>query len=478
MLKRILVVGGLLVLLAAPLLAGWRYGVIAGGLVALPALLLLVMLLALRRLGASPQSAGSPMSAPAEHGAPPTRVPDVPVPPAPAGGSGGGPQVAAPPPATAARETLHRKLARVRPPKPPPGPEQETAPAPPPFGVPPEVAGSPVPPSAGTPAPADAASPVSGPGDYTRMIYVPPAAAPAPEVASTAAPLRQATSPVAPMPVTDRVHFSVTAPPALVGGSVAELSIWAHLDGQRAEVLRRAAEQFAGGFRVETKGPLRVEQGTVLTVRLRVEGITVRPREDTIAWEGEIGRAAFLLDVPPDARPGAHSALATVHIGGVRVLRLDFTIAVAAAVAETGARPVDVRQSRVRRAFASYAHQDRDAVLARIQGIQKGAPDLDVFLDVLSLRSGDRWQERLRDEILRRDILYLFWSRAASSSTWVEWEWRCALRERGIYFIDPVPLAAPDQVPPPPELGGTLHFNDWVLAFMAGARADAPIATT
>ncbi len=38
--------------------------------------------------------------------------------------------------------------------------------------------------------------------------------------------------------------------------------------------------------------------------------------------------------------------------------------------------------------------------------------------------------------------------------------------ERGLEFIDPVPLVSPDKVKPPPELAGQLHFNDWVLAYM------------
>ena len=54
-----------------------------------------------------------------------------------------------------------------------------------------------------------------------------------------------------------------------------------------------------------------------------------------------------------------------------------------------------VREQRLRTAFASYASQDRDAVLARVQGIQKALPSLDVFLDVASLRSGQRWKEQL-----------------------------------------------------------------------------------
>jgi len=86
-------------------------------------------------------------------------------------------------------------------------------------------------------------------------------------------------------------------------------------------------------------------------------------------------------------------------------------------------------------------------------------------MDVLSLRSGENWEERLWDVIPKSDIFYLFWSLNAKQSEWVEKEWRCALRTRGLEFIDPVPLVSPEQVPPPSELS-SIHFSDPLLAHM------------
>ena len=113
-------------------------------------------------------------------------------------------------------------------------------------------------------------------------------------------------------------------------------------------------------------------------------------------------------------------------------------------------------------AFASYATEDRDDVLARIQGMQQVARHLEIFFDVVSLRSGNRWEERLKSEILERDVLYLFWSRAARASRWVDKEWRTAYRARGLDGVEPVPLEPPDVSPPPPELS-SLHFGDSTL---------------
>jgi hypothetical protein len=102
--------------------------------------------------------------------------------------------------------------------------------------------------------------------------------------------------------------------------------------------------------------------------------------------------------------------------------------------------------------------------------MKKIAPNLDVFVDVMSLRSGDIWADKLREAILKVDVFYLFWCGHALQSSWVEKEWRCAYEARGLSFIDPVPLESPEFAPPPPELSSK-HFNDPVLALMRHARS-------
>lgn len=83
-------------------------------------------------------------------------------------------------------------------------------------------------------------------------------------------------------------------------------------------------------------------------------------------------------------------------------------------------------------------------------------------MDVVSFRSGERWEQRLESEIVSRDVLYLFWSQAATQSPWVDREWRIAYKAKGLEGIDPVPLDPPETAPPPPELAA-LHFNEWTL---------------
>jgi hypothetical protein len=101
--------------------------------------------------------------------------------------------------------------------------------------------------------------------------------------------------------------------------------------------------------------------------------------------------------------------------------------------------------------------------MARIQGIQKAAPALRVFVDVMNLRSGDNWERKLNEAITESDVFYLFWCRHAKKSEWVQKEWRYAYQSRGIDFIDPVPLESPVLAPPPPELSKK-HFNEPILS--------------
>jgi hypothetical protein len=112
-------------------------------------------------------------------------------------------------------------------------------------------------------------------------------------------------------------------------------------------------------------------------------------------------------------------------------------------------------------------------VLNRVQGIEVAYKGLDVFVDIINLRSGQDWERELADRISNSDVFYLFWCRHAMHSEWVAKEWQSALAAKGREFIDPVPLETPDVAPPPPELAAK-HFNDPLLAFIAAAGGGHP----
>lgn len=71
--------------------------------------------------------------------------------------------------------------------------------------------------------------------------------------------------------------------------------------------------------------------------------------------------------------------------------------------------------------------------------MRKARPDIDIFFDVDSLRSGDDWEQALWREIDKRDVLFLCWSEYARESKWVDAEWRYAYKSKGPEYIEPVP---------------------------------------
>jgi hypothetical protein len=261
----------------------------------------------------------------------------------------------------------------------------------------------------------------------------------------------------------DRLHFTLTAPAWAVPGSTVAVSVWGHLELQRDLILKRALQQYSkDAVLAFSKGPVPIRRGAVISVRLVIPGALVEDPEDSVLWVGEIGSANFLVTIPAESRGPTLPGSALIYFDGLTVAKLQFVLSVGPAVRDS---LIQVPQVYIRRAFASYASADRDEVLARLQGIQKAAPGLNVFFDLVSLRSGQSWERELEKVIYASDIFYLFWSANARQSRHVESEWRIALGTGRAGFIDPVPLQPPEEAPPPLELAG-LHFNDWMLAFM------------
>jgi hypothetical protein len=276
---------------------------------------------------------------------------------------------------------------------------------------------------------------------------------------------------LAPIAVTDRVHFSVAAPCEVQVGSSFLVELWAHLESQRAEVIERVQQ---ANPRVEPQvrsvGPIPVTRGTILIAAVEIEGFEIPEHQETILWEGDIGSASFAVTVPTGIPEGQRAGHVTMFKDGARLARVVFVITVGA---RTDYAPAPQWELRYRTAFASYASEDREAVLMRVQGINIGAPDMNIFVDVVSLRPGQDWEKELWTRIPENDVFFLFWSKHAAESEWVAREWKCALATRGTDFIAPVMLAPPDVAPPPAELS-RLHFNDsWLAYISASARSDS-----
>ncbi len=255
----------------------------------------------------------------------------------------------------------------------------------------------------------------------------------------------------------DQVQFSAIAPQTAVKGEYTLVQLFMY-----EQVFRSAVEealQMADGPMQEKKtGLYLVKDNTRVKVVLTSPEVEILDDTAEEVWNGGYLSFDFALDIPQDTPKKQILLKAMIYFDDIPTTRLMMTLR----LQTQHEQRMEVLRSDVLSAFVSYASQDRSRVGGLIQGMKKARPDMDIFFDINSLRSGDNWEETLRREVERRDILFLCWSKHASASPWVEMEWRCAMQSKGIESIEPIPIDPPDQCPPPQELQSK-HFNDSLL---------------
>jgi TIR domain len=267
----------------------------------------------------------------------------------------------------------------------------------------------------------------------------------------------------------DKVQFTLTGPSVLTPAQAHELIFWVHVEEQKPDVLTRASAAHKlpiSDLSVKSEGPYPLVRGSRLSVRLKIKGLNCPDSHKWITWTGEIGSTGFVVEVPANACEGTYSGGASIRLNGGEIAKMSFVVCLGKA--EPKAAEIPSATTVHRNAFASYASEDRAEVLSRVQGMEAAYKNLNVFVDVVDIRSGQNWEQELIQRISESDVFYLFWCHHAMASDWVSKEWRLALSAKGEDFIDPIPLESPQLAPPPKELADK-HFNDPLLAFIAAA---------
>jgi len=209
----------------------------------------------------------------------------------------------------------------------------------------------------------------------------------------------------------------------------------------------------------ETKsGILATERDARITIMISSPDIEIEDNSESQIWQGGYLNFSFAVEVPEQYTKRQILFVASVYINDIIATRLRFVAKCKTLVEQK----IEVTREDVLSAFVSYASQDRNRVAMIIQGIKKARPDMDIFFDVDSLRSGDDWETALWREIDKRDVLFLCWSKYARDSKWVNTECRHAFKNKGADSIEPVPIDPPSSCPPPDELSHK-HFNDKLL---------------
>jgi hypothetical protein len=264
----------------------------------------------------------------------------------------------------------------------------------------------------------------------------------------------------------------VFAPPAVRGGDNFLVYVFAHAPEDAAEVESLARNYYA---KAEPRGSVGlnspVQENDSLTFELLLPEMTIDESLQSMVWCGRPESVQFGVTVPPDFTPRDVWGTIRVSRDSVPMGHLKFNLTVSAPGSTTASAPEPETRSemhRYRRAFISYASDDRNEVLKRTQMLSRN--HIEFFQDILSIDPGERWERRLYLEIDRCDVFYLFWSTAAKKSPWVIKEVEYAMQRSGSNElappeIVPIIIEGPPPVAPPPELAH-LHFNDQMIYFI------------
>jgi hypothetical protein len=258
------------------------------------------------------------------------------------------------------------------------------------------------------------------------------------------------------------VEFSAIAPKKLVKGETSIIDLVMYEEAYR-KVVDQIIRDAEGETQEKQSGVLEVAKGSRIRIELTSPDLQMDDNVEEGIWRGKYLAFSLAVSLPEDYKKHQILLIASVYTDGVPLTKLRFTVKCFSLFEQK----LKMIREDVLSGFVSYASQDRERVASRVQGMLKARPDMNLFFDVDSLRSGDDWERILRAEIDRRDVLFLFWSRAAKESEWVAREWKYALNTKGSEVIEPVPMDPPDQCPPPEELRGK-HFNDRFLFMTHG----------
>ena len=202
--------------------------------------------------------------------------------------------------------------------------------------------------------------------------------------------------------------------------------------------------------RAEDSARVSVQEGAMIIATPVLPGCQVNPPQITLGFYEPFHRFDFKVRATSAPLDQAVNGLLTFTVEGVIVAELPLSLFVGRFVGEsmTGA----VTKSAYNSIFCSYSRDDTQ-IVERVERAYK-ALGMTYLRDVVSLKSGQNWNEELLKLIENADIFQLFWSQSASESKYVRQEWEHALKAnraiRPVYWQQPIPRV-PDEL-------RSLHF--------------------
>jgi hypothetical protein len=248
--------------------------------------------------------------------------------------------------------------------------------------------------------------------------------------------------------------FLGTASPSVVSPDEEFVARFAaYLSKYRKEISRVIHEEAPTAEAKLDLSSCKWKKGANVAVRLHSSHLNIQNPVQQFKWNGTYQILRFDAKVKNNANTNRIILKFDIAVEGLPIMSLRPEIALQQIITKSGQakRYLFNEEIAPSSAFASYASKDKREVLGRIRSLQIHT-GIDVFIDCLSLQPAEKWKDKIREEICKRDIFWLFWSRRAISSKWVDWEWRTALTEKTLQCIEPHPLEPVELAPPPKEL--------------------------
>ena len=283
--------------------------------------------------------------------------------------------------------------------------------------------------------------------------------------------------------VDDNVRFTVYRPPAMAPQRWYPLLFFTHLGERRPDappdepdplalvdttargILGPAAASFP---RIVQDAGAGIPHEALLRIVPSVPGLTFNPPEYSFLWTESVHKAEFTIRADAAFEGRTVRGSIDVRMGAISVAFI--TLAIPIDARTTGQQPpVPEVFHPYRRIFASYSHKDT-AIVRQFANYARGIGD-SYMLDVIDLRAGENWNERLLQLIDDADVFQLFWSSNSMGSPFVRREWEHALTVEKSNFVRPLywesPLPERDGLPPP-ELKAR-HFASVAIADQPGS---------
>lgn len=295
-------------------------------------------------------------------------------------------------------------------------------------------------------------------------------------------------------PVKDEINCTVYSASEIHPGDPLFVQVFAHLPTKGDEVADMALQFDQEALpRGTTSLESTVKQGSIIGFHLETDSkVAIDEPFKKLRWVGLTDAVQFCITFPDTHRPGGFVGKIVVTYEGVPMGHILFKIKVLEPTTSIfknftsslmGVKAFFSKSRKLKKwtpshpqghlkpykyAFISYASQDRNEVLRRVQML--GLTGIKYFQDILCLDPGVRWEKELYRHIDRSDVFFLFWSASAQKSKWVLREVKHALSCQksavdGFPKIIPVILEGPPIPEPPIELSH-IHFNDCMVYFM------------